>query len=73
MRPERSIELNGTMAHTRDAMGSPTRPFLACWGGIQSLKITSAKRSAASQARDESLWQPRGYDRNVRDHAEFKE
>ena len=55
------------------AMGSPTRPFLACRGGIQSLKISSAKRSAASQARGESLWQPRGYDRNVRDYAEFKE
>ena len=50
--------------HLHQLVSEPERGALA--QAIQSLKISSAKRSAASQARGESLWQPRGYDRNVR-------
>ena len=57
--------------HLHLLVSEPERAALA--QAIQSLKISSAKRSAASQARGESLWQPRGYDRNVRDYVEFKE
>jgi putative transposase len=57
--------------HLHLLVSEPERAALA--QAIQSLKISSAKRSAASQARGEALWQPRGYDRNVRDYAEFKE
>jgi hypothetical protein len=40
---------------------------------IQSLKISSAKRTAASREAGGPLWQKRYHDRNIRDHDEFLE
>jgi putative transposase len=62
------------LEHVHLLIAEPERGTIA--NAIQSLKISSAMRSAESretQGRRWPLWQPRYYDRNVRDYREFVE
>ncbi len=60
--------------HVHVLISEPERATVA--NAIQSLKISSSKRSAVDrecEGRRTPLWQRRYYDRNIRDYAEFVE
>ena len=56
--------------HVHLLVSEPERALLA--NAMQSFKISSSKRTAGAHRRS-TLWQPRYYDRNIRDAEEFAE